>query len=422
MAFEYFLYDTGYTNTLVARSKTSFAPSPPYKEIYIDYFIPEIQPLVYYRESGGTIVLNSEAEINDYIQSTSFTGSTSPEDTVYQFQFTGYTATTKPDIDSRVYRSGDTMTGTLCTTSNLLASGAVTGSSLSASVVMNTPILNASTSISAPQITGSTCITSPISCATTRMQAPVVCGGTCVISPITIGSTCVCSPTVCGSVGLYSPAIYGSAFVTAPTVSGVTTYAGSCLCSLGTTRLIGATAASTLNVSGATTLRSTLNVSGITRINNTLYLDKTPTIAEATDYTLFWDPATKEIQARLTSGGSTNYYYAERLTVATTTSTTPVKYLGFTGTSMPVGSYQVDFTEQVGQATTNNCVFGRITINGVTQGSDFLLKMNVNNFTFTNTLSRDISLPAGTNCFDMYFWNGGGTACATFGSIRIRKV
>jgi hypothetical protein len=51
-----------------------------------------------------------------------------------------------------------------------------------------------------------------------------------------------------------------------------------------------------------------------------------------------------------------------------------------------------------------------------------MLKMNVTNFTFANTLSRDVTLSAGTNCFDMYYWNGGGTACATFGSIRVRRL
>jgi hypothetical protein len=51
--------------------------------------------------------------------------------------------------------------------------------------------------------------------------------------------------------------------------------------------------------------------------------------------------------------------------------------------------------------------------------------MNQAGFTFTNTLSRDLYLSggttAGTNCFDLYFWAGGGTACATFASVRIRK-
>jgi len=89
---------------------------------------------------------------------------------------------------------------------------------------------------------------------------------------------------------------------------------------------------------------------------------------------------------------------------------------------MPIGRYQVDFTEQVGQASSNSTVYGRFQLNGVTQGSDFLLKMNQAGFTFTNTLSRDVNLTATTNCFDMYYWAGGGTACATFASLRIRKV
>jgi len=69
VVLEYFLYDTTYNNTLVDRSNISFAPTPPYDEIYIDYFIPETQPLYFYRESGGTIVLNQQSFIDEYINS-----------------------------------------------------------------------------------------------------------------------------------------------------------------------------------------------------------------------------------------------------------------------------------------------------------------------------------------------------------------
>jgi hypothetical protein len=137
---------------------------------------------------------------------------------------------------------------------------------------------------------------------------------------------------------------------------------------------------------------------------------------------LFWNPTSKEVQARITSGGSTNYNYTERIDTATTVGGVPVKYLGYTGTTFPAGIYQVDFTEQVGQSNANQTVYGRFEVDGVLQGSEFLLKMNVADFTFSNTLSRDITLSGGTHCFDMYYWNAGGTACATFGSIRMRKV
>lgn len=96
MALEYFLYRTDYNNTLVERSNTSFAPLSAYTgQILIDYFIPTTQPLFYYRESGSTIVLNSEANISEYLQA--IAQPPSPEDSVAQYQFTGYTETIAPN-------------------------------------------------------------------------------------------------------------------------------------------------------------------------------------------------------------------------------------------------------------------------------------------------------------------------------------
>jgi len=113
MALEYFLYTTLYNNTLVDRSDTTFVPLPPNTgQILIDYFIPTIQPLYYYRESVATIVLNDEATIDAYL-----TGTAPPpqgEDDVIQSQFTGYTATTNIQIsgieNNISYLSGQTDT------------------------------------------------------------------------------------------------------------------------------------------------------------------------------------------------------------------------------------------------------------------------------------------------------------------------
>lgn len=97
MAQEYFLYTTEFNNTLVDRSNTSFAPLPPNtQEIFIDFFIPLNQPLYYYRESGGTIVINDEETINNYLNDKF---PISPEDEVSFEVFTGFTATTQQQID-----------------------------------------------------------------------------------------------------------------------------------------------------------------------------------------------------------------------------------------------------------------------------------------------------------------------------------
>jgi hypothetical protein len=97
MAAEYFLYNTLYNNTLVDRSNTSFAPLPPNSgEIFINYFIPQIQPLYLYRESGGTIVENDQQTVDTYIEETA--PPPTINDPVEQGQFTGYTATTDPKL------------------------------------------------------------------------------------------------------------------------------------------------------------------------------------------------------------------------------------------------------------------------------------------------------------------------------------
>jgi len=92
MAFEYFLYRTDFNNTLVDRSDTSFAPLPPNTgQIFIDYFIPEIQPLYLYRESGGTIVINDDATIKAYLNATI---PPTEDDYTTVGDLTGYTAAT----------------------------------------------------------------------------------------------------------------------------------------------------------------------------------------------------------------------------------------------------------------------------------------------------------------------------------------
>jgi len=252
MAFKYFLYDLTYGGTVIDSSNTSFSPVNPLEEIYIDYLIPETQPYYLYANSGGTggtIIVNNQENIDAYLNATElpptaegnvtygeFTGTTSaivlsidtltgttlPAEYYNKTQINSYSANTLTNINTRVYRSGDTMTGTLCTSSNLFASGAVTGSSVCGGVWIHSPIICGETKIQAPIITGSTCVTTSVSCATVRMQAPVVCGGTCVISPITIGSTCVCSPRIVGSISAVAPIVSGSTCVIG-TISCATT-------------------------------------------------------------------------------------------------------------------------------------------------------------------------------------------------------
>ena len=109
MAQQYFLYRTDLNNTLVDRSNTSFAPLPPNtNEIFIDFFIPNTQPLFFYRESGNNIVLNSQQNIDEYLQEIN---PPQPDDFVTQNEFTGYTVTTDSRLDDVELISDIALTG-----------------------------------------------------------------------------------------------------------------------------------------------------------------------------------------------------------------------------------------------------------------------------------------------------------------------
>ena len=132
MAFKYFLYTTLYNNTLVDRSETTFAPLPPNTgQVFVEDTIPEIQPLYLWKESSSVLVINDDATIQAYLNATNppeeydkvdqteYTGYTTQNDSNVnaisastsantaaidnqQLEFTGYTATTKIEIDNKV--------------------------------------------------------------------------------------------------------------------------------------------------------------------------------------------------------------------------------------------------------------------------------------------------------------------------------
>lgn len=151
MALTYLLYNTLYDNTIIDRSDTSFAPLQPNTgEIQLDVFIPKNQPLYLYAVSGGTIIENDSQTIVDYLNSINLTPK-SPNDIIIYDEFSGYsantniligtklnidlfnqfsgvtlpanyfnkseittyTATTNNLIETKVNKSGDTITGNL---------------------------------------------------------------------------------------------------------------------------------------------------------------------------------------------------------------------------------------------------------------------------------------------------------------------
>ena len=266
------------------------------------------------------------------------------------------------------------MTGTLCTTSNLLASGTVTGSSVTASVLMTTPVLNASTSVCAPQITGSTCITTPISCATTRMQAPVVCADTCAVSPIMIG--------------------------------------GSCLCSQGTTTL-----------DGGVTAASFLNVSGVTTLDSNIYWNNPNTGGTLNDYGVKWDPISKQLRTIATTGSSANVYcYSQRIVLGNNSTTTNATYLTETW-NVPSGYYEFVFNAIYGNNASNRCATVCFLVDGVVAGTCNLMKTNSSAVRTTAYVTQNTTLVSGNHTMSIaYRQQGGGTATVYYGVMRLQKI
>jgi hypothetical protein len=429
MAAQYYLYCTTLNNTVICRSDNSFAPLPPNTgELLYDILIPETQPLYLYRESGSTIIPNNQEYVEEYIDSE--LPPPTPDDYVKMSTLTGYTATTSGGtggatwgsisgiitnqtdlntcLNARALKSsistytgttapsifvnvsGDTMTGSLSTSGNFTAGGLVSGSSVCGGVWVNSPLICGSTKVQSPIITGSTCVTSPRILGTTCVSAPITCGTTCVISPIVFGSTCVCSPTVCTS---------------------------TCLCSTGTARFTGGvTAASFLNVSGATKLSSVGACQVVFGNQSTCQLTgNTAMVYNPTTCTL----CTNYLQ--LTGNGAV--LYAEKLTQQTNASTTCVKYLGLTGTSMVAGCYAVDFTGTFGTSGSNGETLVKFTCdNSIVGGKETYFRMSIAKAVQTASTFRNLTLSAGTHCFDIWFRSCASTACAEYGAIRIRRI
>ncbi len=412
MALEYFLYTELYNNTLIDRSDTTFAPLPADTgQIYIDFLIPETQPLYLFKEDAGLIVPNNDANVNSYLEGTAppiqvgdsvtqhvFTGYTATTDTRYalQTEFTGFTATTDAritnngaaitinagnitgntaDINTRVYRSGDTMTGSLSTSGNFTAVGAVTGSSVSASVLMTTPILNASTSVCAPQISGSTCMT-----------APITCGTTSVISPVLNGSTCVTTPTVC---------------------------AGTCLCSVGTSYF-----------NGGTTAASFLNVSGVTTFGGDICLTNPNTGGTLNDYGVKWDPITKQIRTIPSgTGGTANVYcYVDCRVIGNNITDVNAIYMTESW-SLPSGYYEYEYNAHFGNNATNRCAVVCFLMDGSVVGHCNLMKTNDTNVIATAYVTQNNQLSGGTYTPSIVYKGcGGGVTSIYYGSIRVQKI
>lgn len=446
MAAQYYLYCTTLNNTVICRGDNSFAPLPPNTgELYYDILIPETQPLYLFMESGGTIVHSPEQYVEQYVEETTLPPT--PDDYVKYLTFEAYSGTTLMNINARVLKTsidiytgttapalfvnvgGDIMTGSLSTSGNFTAAGLTSGSTVCGGTWIHTPIMCADTCvrtnlvcslgaisavnrISGSTVYGSTCIYTPVACGTTCVISPITCGSTRIQSPIVCGSTClvggaVKGTIVSGSTCVFSPVTLGTTCVSSPTICSST-----CLCSTGTARF-----------TGAITDASTLNVSGNTTLGSQLYLNAMSTGGTLSDYTVVWNPATKQLRSISPTGNACVYCYTQNTTPASTTSTANQTYLTATWT-LPSGKYQMEFNMLYGNNTSNRCAITCFLLDGNVVGYRNLMKTNDTNVVTTAYVTQDTEFVTSTShTFSIVYRQcGGGSALANYGAIRVQKI
>jgi hypothetical protein len=211
---------------------------------------------------------------------------------------------------------------------------------------------------------------------------------------------------------MQSPAICGQGYVNSPTISGITSYVGSCLCSLGTTRLV-----------GATTAASTLNVSGNTTLGAQLYMNAVSTGGTLSDYTVVWNPTTKQIQTISPQGSACVYCYVENNVQGNNTTTTNATYLTASW-SLASGTYEMEYNALFGNNTSNRCAIVCFLLDGAVVGYCNLMKTNDTNVIATSYVTRDCTFATTATHTPsiVYRQCGGGTAFITYAAIRFKKI
>ena len=298
--------------------------------------------------------------------------------------------------------------GTTCACAGILcATTVVTAACSIGTTCVCSPVVLASTSscspihcgacgyfatiVCSPTITGSTKVCSPIVCGTSCITSPIACGSTCAISPITIGSTCVCGP-----VGLFSTSSCS------PIHCGACGYFSTAVCSP--------------VITGSTKVCTPIMIA-----TSCVCIVATPPVGNVQQPTVFWDSTGKILDAKQLTGGTDQYIYKECTTLCCTTSTTCVKYLGYSGTTL-AGRYHVDFNSLFGNVTGGACTCVAYKIDNTIQGAIILTRDTEAGWSHSEPLSRDVTLTAATHCFDVWYWNAAGIACINYASVRASRI
>ena len=111
--FRSLIYRTDFGNTII-REEFTATPTLGANEAFIftDFVIPANQPLYLWRESTGSVIPNTEQNVNDWLE---FSNPPSGDDEVTYNVFTGYTATTQVEIDNKIDKVTGATTGNVPT-------------------------------------------------------------------------------------------------------------------------------------------------------------------------------------------------------------------------------------------------------------------------------------------------------------------
>ena len=210
---------------------------------------------------------------------------------------------------------------------------------------------------------------------------------------------------------MQSPIVCATSCVRSPLVSGATVCSTSCLCSAGTSRLV-----------GATTAASTLNVSGNTTLGAQTYLKAVSTGGTLSDYTMVWNPVTKQVRTIAPGGDSSVYCYADNRVVGNNATEVNTTYLTRTW-NLPSGYYEYEFSAIYGNDTSNRCAIICFLFDGAVIGSCNLMKTNDTNVRSTAYITQNNTITAGIHSASMLYRQcGGGTASVYTGTIRVQKI
>lgn len=376
----------------------------------------------------------TQASINSKLDKATFStysGTTVPNTYETIAKFNAYTGATQTKLNAKANLSGATFTGAIyaptaiqntsttqvATTAYVVGQAATTQPLMNGCVAIGTSLQYARQDHIYPRDTSKLSLSGGTMTGALRVNSTIVAtglisGATCVESPIILASSYVCSSIITGSTKICSPIVCATSCVRSALVSGTTVCATSCLRNAGTTRLVGA--ASTLSITGATT-------------GSTMFLTTTPPVANINKPVLFWNSTSKQIEAKTLTGGSDTYLYTESTAGCTTTSTAVYcKYIGVTGTSMCAGRYNIRYNSEYTQTTNARRTVQQFRVDNTAQGQTITGYVAIAGQIITASFMRDITLSAGTHCFDMVFCNGagGGGPIATmcYGSISVTRL